>query len=596
MDTGYFRYHTTGSPEVDQMIANAVANGATGGYVGPGVMSSTSLAARFGLNAAPAGGGGSNFANGGAYTAPLRASESDPYSSGVFPTNVSITQQIQNYLTSTNGAANPKALYMINSGNNDLLFVQQQSAAWIAANPQFLQGLASTLAANVATLYRAGARTILVPNSYNSAVFAGLGGAIAPENAELYARSLSYGKTRWASLSAAGVRFIPGDIDSLFRFVVQNPTLFGFTAESVLAANAPSPLSALLTTWNQITPEQMERYLFIDGKHMTTAGQRIEADYYSSLLTAPSQISRLAEGPVQGGLTRMATIQGQLDLPKQQRGPNGINVWANGGISALEIKNSPGHSDESGVPLDGSVGADYQTSFGLVLGAAFTAGYQNQEFSKDGGHFTQTDQTLSLYATYRAGPVWGNVVGGYSLYQDAITRQVQLGRFTDQNNATTAGLSWALALRAGGDISLGPITTGPVVGSVLQQVRIDGFTETGDSGVTALSFGKQTRDSLVSQLGWRIVADLSDWSPFVEAKWNHEWADTDRMLSVALTSTSAPSYAMAAPPVTKDWMDASVGVSYKINEQVMLKGTVSATMLNPQVTTYGANVGVTVSF
>ena len=60
---------------------------------------------------------------------------------------------------------------------------------------------------------------------------------------------------------------------------------------------------------------------------------------------------------------------------------------------------------------------------------------------------------------------------------------------------------------------------------VMQQVHIDGFTETGTSGVTALSFAGQTRDSFVSQLGWRVLVDIGKWQPFAEAKWNHEWAD-----------------------------------------------------------------------
>ena len=151
------------------------------------------------------------------------------------------------------------------------------------------------------------------------------------------------------------------------------------------------------------------------------------------------------------------------------------------------------------------MGVDYQMPCGLIVGAAFTAGSQTQEFST-GGHFNQVDEAPSLYVAYVAGPVWGNAVASYDLFQDDIARPVPLGIFTDQNNADTTGQSLALALRGGGDFSLGQITTGPVAGVVLQQVHVDGFTETGTSGVTALSFGSQTRDSFVSQLGWRVLA------------------------------------------------------------------------------------------
>ena len=127
-------------------------------------------------------------------------------------------------------------------------------------------------------------------------------------------------------------------------------------------------------------------------------------------------------------------------------------------------------------------------SSGIILGAAVTAGGLTQQFST-GGNFSQAEEALSLYAAYRSGPVWGNAVASYGLLQDHIARQVILGTFTDQNNADTNGQSLALALRGGGDFKLGAVTTGLVAGMVLQQINLNGFTETGTSGVSALSFG-----------------------------------------------------------------------------------------------------------
>jgi outer membrane lipase/esterase len=584
LDTGYFRYHTTGNLAFDQIVARAVANGATGGWAGNGVMNTTILAGKFGLSAAPIGGGGTNYANGGATTL--------PNDKPVVPTNVTTIQQIENYLSSVNGVANPKALYLIKSGDNDATYVTNQGPAWIAAHPNYLSDGASALAAAVARLQAAGARTIVVRNSYDSALFAGLGGDISSSTAAAYARSLALGTSEWSSLTAAGVHFIPADNDSLFKFVVKNPALFGFTASSVLSANAPSNLPANIAI---VTPAQQQDYLFINGPPLTTAGQTIEADYTYSLLIAPSQISLMAESAVQGGLARAATIQGQIDLSGQQRGPGGINVWASAGANSLKVKNESGFPDGSGTPFGGTAGVDYQTPGGVILGAAFSAGYQTQEFST-GGHFDQVDEALSLYAAYKGGPVWGNAVATYGLFQDKIARSVPLGTFTDQNNADTTGQSLSLALRGGGDFRLGRITTGPVAGVVLQQVHVNGFTETGTSGVTALSFGNQIRDSLVSQLGWRLSLGLGNWQPFAEAKWNHEWVDKDRTVTASLTSVAAPSYSMAAAPVAIDWASASLGATYKLSSQVMLRGAISAVFLDPQVTSFGGELGLSISF
>ena len=596
LDSGYFRYTASGNAQVDAQLAAALKLGAKGGFAGPGEMASTMLAARFGQSAAPFGGGGTNYANGSAYTALLSASPGVAGIPGSLPGNVATTQQIVNYLASVGGAANPHALYVVNTGNNDLIFVQNQGPAWIAANPNFLNNVASELTASVAALQAAGARTIIVTNTFYTSALLGLGGVVPEANAASYARAVDYGNTKWAKLSAAGVRFIPADLTSVFRFVSTYPTLFGFTPASVLAANAPSPVPALVTSWADITPAQMQGDLFIDGKHLTSAGQRIESDYEQSLLTAPSLVSLLAEGPIQGGLARAATIQGQIDPAGRQRGPGGVNAWLSAGLGSLYLGNASGFPDLSSTPFTGSVGVDWQTPFGLVLGTAFSAGTQTQNFSMGGGNFEQNDQAVSLYAAYQAGPVWGNVVGSYGFQQDKITRQVPLGLFTDNNTGDTTGTSLALALRAGGDITWGPLTTGPVAGLVLQQVRVKGFSESGASGVTALSYGEQVRDSAVSQLGWRAAVEAGRWRPFAEAKWNHELADTSRKIKVSLTSAAAAPYAMDAAPVGTDWGTAALGTSFKVSEQVLLRGVVNAQFSNPKAAGGGGELSLSVSF
>jgi outer membrane lipase/esterase len=462
----------------------------------------------------------------------------------------------------------------------------------MAAHPTYLSDGAVALAAAVASLQAAGARTIVVRNSYDYALLAGLGGDIPSANADAYARSVALWKSEWSSLTAAGVRFIPADNNSLFRFVAKNPTLFGFTVSSVLSANAPSPLPAIVAL---ATPEQQQSYLWINGPHLSTAGQTIEADYTYSLLVAPSQMSLLTETAVQGGLSRAATIQGQIDLSGQQRGPGGINVWTSAGGNRLRVKNETGMANEAGTAFSGSLGVDYQTPGGLVLGAAVTAGEQRQDFST-GGHFDQVDEALSIYAAYRTGPLWGNAVASHGQFQDKIARDVTLGVFTDHNNANTTGQSQALALRAGGDISLGRFTTGPVMGVVLQQVHLNGFSETGASGVTALSFANQTRESAVGQLGWRVLLDVGAWQPFAEAKWNHEWAGKDHAVTAALTSVAAPSYTMDAAPIASDWATVSLGASFKLNSRVIMRGEASAVLFNPDGESYGGELGLNVSF
>ena len=303
----------------------------------------------------------------------------------------------------------------------------------------------------------------------------------------------------------------------------------------------------------------------------------------------------VVESAVQSGLTRAATIQGQIDLSEKNRGPKGINVWASTGAGWQSIDNASGFPNDPGTLFGGTVGMDYRIPGGVILGAAFTADGQSQEFST-GGHFDQADEAPSLYAAYKTGPVWIDAVATYDPFQDKIVRKVPLGIFTDEDKANTGGYSLALALRGGGDFKLGQIITGPVAGMVLQQVHLDGFTETGTSGVTALSFDSQIRDSFVSQLGWRVLTDIGNWQPFVEVEWNHEWADRNNTVTASLTSVAAPSYTMDAAPVPSNWATASLGTSYKLNSRVTLRGVFLSTFLNSQVRSYGGELDMNISF
>ena len=231
-------------------------------------------------------------------------------------------------------------------------------------------------------------------------------GSLGVAGAIDFAESRTYGAEIWSSLTAAGVNFIPADISSLFTYVSQNPAKFGFAAATYLASNpACGATSSLLCGPGQLVTANAEQtHLWADDVHLTTAGQTIEVDYIYSLLTAPSQISLLAEGAVQVGLTRATTIQQQIDLSSEHRGPDGINVWTSAAASTLTIKNSPNFPNVSGPPFGGTVGADYQTPGGLIVGAAITAGGLRQQFST-GGNFSQADEALSVYAACRSGAV-----------------------------------------------------------------------------------------------------------------------------------------------------------------------------------------------
>jgi outer membrane lipase/esterase len=143
------------------------------------------------------------------------------------------------------------------------------------------------------------------------------------------------------------------------------------------------------------------------------------------------------------------------------------------------------------------------------------------------------------------------------------------------------------------------ITHGPVAGIVLQRVDVDGFTETDSfasiGGFTALSFASQTRDSAVSELGYRASVDVGIWQPFAKLVWNHELASTDRSVTASLTTITAPSYWMPAVVLGRDWGTGTIGTTAIIAQGVTAYATFSGQMGQTNVVTYGGQLGLNVA-
>jgi len=600
MDSGYFRYHPTGgSPllpagvSIDPLIASTVAAGGSGAFLGPGIVDTIQIAGKFGLTAYPVTmpGGGTNYANGSAQT--YATTQDNGFAHGLY-NNVPVTAQIANYLTAVNGHANPDALYMVSVGGNDLTWLDMNPSVNPAA---YIRSLSDALTASIASLHAAGARNIMVLNAYSYARVVQADGYVAPADKINVNQSALYASDLWTSLHAAGVNFIPVDDENVLRYVSQNPTKFGFTPTSVLASNPAcgSTVGLVCSPADLVAPDAQQTHLWGDPHHLATAGQTIEADYMYSLLTAPANISLIAESAIQNGLFRTATIQRQVELSGQNRGPNNINGWAAAGYGYSKTETESYFPSDSGNPFQGTIGVDYRTASGVILGGALTAGDQSQDFST-GGDFDQDDQTMSVYSAYQNSKFWVNAIASYGLIQNDINRSVKLGIFTDQNTGDADGHSISLALRGGHDFKIGQFTTGPVVGAIFQEARIDGFTEHGTTGVTALSFNSQTRDSQITQLGWRGSIELGALKPFAEATWNHEWNDDDRIVTAALTSVSAPSYDTLATPVASDWGIATIGAAYKISPEMQVWGAFSEVFGSSENTNYGGQLGLSMSF
>lgn len=422
-----------------------------------------------------------------------------------------------------------------------------------------------------------------------------------------------YGNTilsaTWRDLAAAEVNFIPADTYSVFSVVERNLALFGFTAPITSYACVPpvgfpgavgwGETCAPTTTPNPnygylVSADALQTHLFMDGLHLTEAGQVIEADYLYSLIVAPSQISFLAETPVKTQSMVINTIQNQLPLSNSNRGPSGYNAWVSGDISSLTMKNnSVGFPGDPGMPVALTAGFDFK-GYGWLYGAAFSAETTQQSFTLLPGSYTQSGGSASLYAAYLDHPFWFDAIGTLGYFRDSINRQVPLVITIQDNSGYTNVYDPSIAGEAGYNFFYSGLKHGPVTGVAFQRVDVNAFTETGS--VTALSFDTQIRNSAITELGYQASYVWGVYEPFAKVVWNHEWADSNRDVTASLTTIAAPSYFMPAVVLGKDWGTATVGTSAKISQNVKGFALVTSEFAQNAVTAYGGQIGFNVGF
>src|SRR5262245_42725395 len=236
VDSGFYKLlaNPGGGTNFNNHWANAVAHGAGAPTTSPGLMNSQFLAAYFGRAANPSNTmGGTNYATSGAKDVAVNTSVN-----GGFQQAIPTVTQISTYLTTHGNAADPQALYLIHSGDNDVSFAAGDSGTGpYPADPNaYIVDAANNLANAILTLKNAGAQKIIVN---------GLAYSFPGNDANKRALKLLHTNTLWNQLTTLGVPFIQGDIDTVRVAIRDNQTKYGFTeilnGAGQVACTIPNP-------------------------------------------------------------------------------------------------------------------------------------------------------------------------------------------------------------------------------------------------------------------------------------------------------------------------------------------------------------------
>lgn len=459
---------------------------------------------------------GTNYAVGGYTTEQILASVTDEDGSTVaIPVGSegagTVLRVEDGYLVSTDGSADPDALYYVNGGGNDFLQGIITSASTAVTS-------AGNLASAVEALAAAGATTIIVSNlpdvgstpagqSSGEAQAAGTSALVSVFNDAL--------GERLAALDGE-VNIIRLDTVGILAEVLASPAEFGFATDVDLTQVCFSDSCNLSDYGLGGSEEDPSKLLFNDSVHPTTAGQEILADYAYGMLIAPSVLGiapQLGSGALNAS---QRSLSDELRPGAQLKGAEkGVRVFAVGsssqgdGDSVTSTGQQGFDSEQRGAGVGVMLSLD--NGWGEAWGGASVSRRTADYDVDDGSDLALDGQVFSLFARQQLGKVGMQAVASYGDFDYDLDRTVALGKSSRTLSGETEGDGFSAELRL--DYRLTDADSvwynAPFVAYRHTESDIDGYTESG-SAANALIVSSQTLRDRRVEAGFMVDRAIAD--------------------------------------------------------------------------------------
>ncbi|EBU7496347.1 TPA: autotransporter domain-containing protein [Salmonella enterica subsp. enterica serovar Typhi] len=570
------------------------------------------LAERYGLALSPSSNGGSNYAAGGAMTAP----ELNPQDN--------TADQVRQWLANTGGKADHNGLYIHWVGGNDLAaaIARPAMAQQIAGNS------ATSAAAQVGLLLDAGAGLVVVPNVpdisatpelLEAVIAAGLGAA-APPALKAALEALAEGATpdfasrqqaiRKALLAAAatvssnpfiqqllveqllagyekvaeqasaltdyynqmeekgleqhGGNIARADINGLFKEILANPQAFGLT--NTVGMACPPGVSASVCSSAMPGFNASQDYLFADHLHPGPQVHTIIAQYIQSIIAAPVQATYLnqsVQSMAQGSRTTLDSRYQQLRQGENPVGSLGMFGGYSGGYQRYDNNEADGNGNHNNL----TVGVDYQLNEQVLLGGLI-AGSLDKQHPDDNYRYDARGFQAAVFSHLRAGQAW---LDGDLHYLSAkfsnIQRSITLGALRRVEEGETNGRLWGARLTSGYDFVMMPwLTTGPMLQYAWDYSHVNGYSEKLNTS-TSMRFGDQNAHSQMGSVGWRLDLRHSIIHSWAQINYRRQFGDDTYVANGGLKST-ALTFSRAGKAQDKNWVDIAIGADFPLSATV----------------------------
>jgi outer membrane lipase/esterase len=495
----------------------------------PGPVWSQLFSEHFGTLAIPSNQpGGTNYAQGGAQTTILPGIPPEAPTVASTP----IATQVLNFLAK--GPADPNAIYSVFGGGNDFFWqlgLLQAGATTPAAVQASLGQSGIDLGKQVAILHAGGAGVVMI---WNLPDLGRTPYAVSSGFAPTISALVSYfNGNLQATLNTVGGNTLRLNTFALYNEILANPALYGITNTTSPACTVST--AYLCTPSTLVSPNAPLTYLFSNDVHPTTAGHKFFAEYALSFIEGPEQMAALGDAPMGVERASWRAIDGRMMSGIGQAATSTsarkFQAWASYDYAGEDITGTA--LSTSGNINTVAVGGDMRVSDHLLAGIAFNYSEYKGDFSNSGGSFKLKEPMMTMYVGYGDGPWYvGGTLGAGNLDYSSVQRNITLGAATRTESGNTSGWQTVARVLGGYWFRQGEWEHGPFGKLTWDKVVVHQFSESG-SDSTALTYGQQENEALVSSIGWQVTGNLSGWRPFARATWEYNFKNDARDITAS---------------------------------------------------------------
>jgi len=634
-DSGYFAINPSIIGDSGSIYTSGVET------VRPGLVWTESFGARFGISVKSVDGDISNATtNDGNSYAASGSRVSQTYTSGATGTWTT-ENQVDRYLSDTNGHADSNTIYSFTS-SNDLKFFNDttttggvnyidassgdsNSDTYSYGSYGDINDLVSDYTTQLLKVKNAGGRYFLVDKDFVSAptsaianFFNDAGILNIQYNSSANDQVDEYNASLLSSLQASGINVIWFDKENVMNDVFNNYAAFGLTTTGMQnpACTFDDTGYSIGAAYNYNTvtcaADAQTAYWFADyGQHLAPAMQTILSDAKYNLFVAPIQISYLPETTFKVRWNANGIINSQISDSFTKNKPNNSWMTLDTGLFNQKQENA-GYQDLTSRSYSLLVGHDYKFNDSYLVGASLAFNYATNEYGNNRGDFVQNEKTISLYGSHNKiiqtsteqHTFNANVILSEGLIGNEISRLVPIGITTQHLNSDTDSYNTSLEINAKYNVKSimsqnFDFNHGPSARLLMQRVRVEAFNETnaGDMSSIALGFNKQKAESTTADVGYIFGISNFSWNYYIDSHLVYELASLSRKIETRIISESTePSYYLMTPEKDRASANITFGVDYAYSENIKTKIALHSFITQNIDYTYMASLNLGYSF